>query len=370
MRCAAASATSISPMSTRWPPGGRCYYAQVFAQGTDEFLSKTEALYQKNTTEQRGRRSGPVGEGRGGGQPGGRRGGLFAAQACARRHAQPPARPTPTASSSAGRWRNRTRSSRPRRSCTASPWNAGRTSRRSGSAWTPPGEAYRLARANRFADAYLLYQPFTYQNNAPFGTQSATSWALGITVPLPVYNRNQGNIERARINIHQSRGAVGRPSNGRSSRRSSRHSANTGSAAGSSPRSASGVLPVLKRAIADREYPVRGKGRSTCSGCWINGGPTTTAPRPIVDSSRPASQGDADAQHGGGAAHPAVIGGNRPSRSRESGRPAGGDRGAEGLRPPRRKPWLREISPIHRDPDRRSRGPPIAGSTVFTRSGS
>src|SRR5262249_27895613 len=66
----------------------------------------------------------------------------------------------------------------------------------------PP--AYQLARANRFADAYLLYQPFTYQNNAPFGTQSATSWALGITVPLPVYNRNQGNIERARINIHQS----------------------------------------------------------------------------------------------------------------------------------------------------------------------
>jgi cobalt-zinc-cadmium efflux system outer membrane protein len=64
--------------------------------------------------------------------------------------------------------------------------------------------AYSLARANRFADAYLLYQPFTYQNNAPFGTQSATSWALGITVPLPVYNRNQGNIERARINIFQS----------------------------------------------------------------------------------------------------------------------------------------------------------------------
>jgi cobalt-zinc-cadmium efflux system outer membrane protein len=64
--------------------------------------------------------------------------------------------------------------------------------------------AYQLARANRFQDAYLLYQPFTYQNNAPFGTQSATSWALGITVPLPVYNRNQGNIERARINILQS----------------------------------------------------------------------------------------------------------------------------------------------------------------------
>jgi cobalt-zinc-cadmium efflux system outer membrane protein len=64
--------------------------------------------------------------------------------------------------------------------------------------------AYQLARANRFADAYLLYQPFTYQDNHPFGTQSATSWALGITVPLPVYNRNQGNVDRARINILQS----------------------------------------------------------------------------------------------------------------------------------------------------------------------
>jgi cobalt-zinc-cadmium efflux system outer membrane protein len=61
-----------------------------------------------------------------------------------------------------------------------------------------------LMRANRYSDAYLLYQPYTYQNNAPFGKQSATSWALGLTVPLPVYNRNQGNIERARLNITQS----------------------------------------------------------------------------------------------------------------------------------------------------------------------
>ena len=50
----------------------------------------------------------------------------------------------------------------------------------------------------------MLYQPYTYQNNAPYGKQSGTSWALGITVPLPVYNRNQGNIERAKINVSQS----------------------------------------------------------------------------------------------------------------------------------------------------------------------
>jgi len=61
-----------------------------------------------------------------------------------------------------------------------------------------------LQRASRFQDAYLLLQPYTYQNNAPYGRQSGTSWAVGITVPMPVYNRNQGNIERARINVYQS----------------------------------------------------------------------------------------------------------------------------------------------------------------------
>jgi cobalt-zinc-cadmium efflux system outer membrane protein len=62
-----------------------------------------------------------------------------------------------------------------------------------------------LQRANRYQDAYLLYQPYTFQNNAPFGKESATSWALGMTFPMPVYNRNQGNIERARLNVDQSR---------------------------------------------------------------------------------------------------------------------------------------------------------------------
>jgi cobalt-zinc-cadmium efflux system outer membrane protein len=63
----------------------------------------------------------------------------------------------------------------------------------------------KLATANRLSDVYLLYQPYTFQNNAPFNKQSATSWALGVTVPLPIYNRNQGNIQRARLNVDQSR---------------------------------------------------------------------------------------------------------------------------------------------------------------------
>jgi cobalt-zinc-cadmium efflux system outer membrane protein len=54
------------------------------------------------------------------------------------------------------------------------------------------------------SDIYLLYQPFTYQDTRPFNTPSATSWALGVTVPLPLYNRNQGNVLRARINVDRS----------------------------------------------------------------------------------------------------------------------------------------------------------------------
>jgi cobalt-zinc-cadmium efflux system outer membrane protein len=62
----------------------------------------------------------------------------------------------------------------------------------------------RLAKANRYQDAYLLYQPFTYQNNAPFGKGSLPAWALGITFPVPIYNRNQGNLLRAQENVTQS----------------------------------------------------------------------------------------------------------------------------------------------------------------------
>ncbi len=62
----------------------------------------------------------------------------------------------------------------------------------------------KLARANAFSDVYVLWQPYTFQNNTPYGLQSQYSWSLGVTVPLPVYNRNQGGIERAKLNVSQS----------------------------------------------------------------------------------------------------------------------------------------------------------------------
>jgi cobalt-zinc-cadmium efflux system outer membrane protein len=61
----------------------------------------------------------------------------------------------------------------------------------------------KLQYANRYQDVYVLYQPYTLQDNTPFGLKSPTSWALGITIPLPIYNRNQGNIQRAKLNVNQ-----------------------------------------------------------------------------------------------------------------------------------------------------------------------
>ncbi|HEY2157568.1 MAG TPA: TolC family protein [Isosphaeraceae bacterium] len=85
--------------------------------------------------------------------------------------------------------------------------------------WRPDLQAYRLgigraeadvklAHANRYADVYLTYNPFTYQNDLPFGTQSATSWMVAVTAPIPLHNRNQGNIRRARLNVAQTRSGL------------------------------------------------------------------------------------------------------------------------------------------------------------------
>jgi outer membrane protein, heavy metal efflux system len=61
----------------------------------------------------------------------------------------------------------------------------------------------RLAKADRWADVYVLYTPWQLQNNSATGQQNATSWSLGALVTLPVFNRNQGNISRAQITVSQ-----------------------------------------------------------------------------------------------------------------------------------------------------------------------
>jgi len=55
------------------------------------------------------------------------------------------------------------------------------------------------ARANRFDDVLLMYQPYTFYNGQGFDLKNKLAWAVGVTVPLPIYNRQQGNIEKARV---------------------------------------------------------------------------------------------------------------------------------------------------------------------------
>lgn len=61
----------------------------------------------------------------------------------------------------------------------------------------------KLALANRYPDLFVLYQPYTFQNDAPLRRASAHSWGMGVAVPLPLFNRNQGNIQRAQLNVAQ-----------------------------------------------------------------------------------------------------------------------------------------------------------------------
>ena len=62
----------------------------------------------------------------------------------------------------------------------------------------------QLAKANRYSDVYLLLQPYTFQNNSYQGLKSAYSYAIGATVALPLFNRNQGNLRRTELNAEQS----------------------------------------------------------------------------------------------------------------------------------------------------------------------
>jgi outer membrane protein, heavy metal efflux system len=62
----------------------------------------------------------------------------------------------------------------------------------------------QLGQANGYPDVYLLWQPYPYQNNLYLGVQSPTSWTLGVTATVPLFNRNQGNVRRAKINVFQS----------------------------------------------------------------------------------------------------------------------------------------------------------------------
>ena len=54
-----------------------------------------------------------------------------------------------------------------------------------------------LQRANRLDDVFFFYDPLTYQYNSPQRLKSGRSWIIALTFPLPIYNRNQGNIAKS-----------------------------------------------------------------------------------------------------------------------------------------------------------------------------
>jgi cobalt-zinc-cadmium efflux system outer membrane protein len=63
----------------------------------------------------------------------------------------------------------------------------------------------RLAEAEKTADVFALYTPYNYQNNHPIGDGSVSNWSLALFGTVPLFNRNQGNIRRAQLNVQQTR---------------------------------------------------------------------------------------------------------------------------------------------------------------------
>ena len=56
-------------------------------------------------------------------------------------------------------------------------------------------------RASRLDDVSFLLQPYTYSPTLP----DRTGWAVGVTIPLPIYNRQQGNLAKAQQIVSQTR---------------------------------------------------------------------------------------------------------------------------------------------------------------------
>jgi cobalt-zinc-cadmium efflux system outer membrane protein len=63
----------------------------------------------------------------------------------------------------------------------------------------------QLAQAEKTSDVFVLYSPWEFRNNQPVGGQNATSWSMAAFGSVPLFNRNQGNIRRAQLNVSQTR---------------------------------------------------------------------------------------------------------------------------------------------------------------------
>ncbi|MGE0535197.1 MAG: TolC family protein [Pirellulales bacterium] len=63
----------------------------------------------------------------------------------------------------------------------------------------------QLAQREAVPDFFVLYTPYSERINSPLGAQNATSWGIGGFTSIPLLNRNQGNIARARQTVSQTR---------------------------------------------------------------------------------------------------------------------------------------------------------------------
>lgn len=61
----------------------------------------------------------------------------------------------------------------------------------------------QVTRAERFDDAAVFWTPYEVQNNSPVNKKSSTGWGGGMLFAVPLFDRNQGVIARAQINLQQ-----------------------------------------------------------------------------------------------------------------------------------------------------------------------
>ncbi len=62
----------------------------------------------------------------------------------------------------------------------------------------------RQARAEGIEDLFLFFSPYQASDFSAEGKQPANGWEIGVLLPFPALNRNQGNVARARSNVTQS----------------------------------------------------------------------------------------------------------------------------------------------------------------------
>jgi cobalt-zinc-cadmium efflux system outer membrane protein len=63
----------------------------------------------------------------------------------------------------------------------------------------------RRERAEAIDNVFLFYTPFSANDYSPVGKQSASGWGVGVLFPIPLFDRNQGDIARAQVNVTQTR---------------------------------------------------------------------------------------------------------------------------------------------------------------------